>query len=126
MLRRCGLIVLVACLLLADRPAALSQQPPRTDLQGDPLPEGALVRLGTSRFRPPSQVRGLAFSPDDKTLVSLSGGLLQFWDAVHGKLLRQVETASHHNQCFDLSPDGKFLAFAGPHDENPVRLWNLN
>src|SRR5260370_11483489 len=61
-----------------DFPQFASQQskspaPPkaaRTDRYGDPLPEGAIARMGTLRFRHPTGVRSICISNDAKTLVS--------------------------------------------------------
>ena len=45
------------------------RDPPRADRFGDPLPEGALVRYGTIRYRP-GDIEGCALSPDGKTLAT--------------------------------------------------------
>src|SRR5437588_11970267 len=36
------------------------------DPTGDPLPEGALLRMGSTRFCPPSAVCDIALSPDER------------------------------------------------------------
>jgi WD40 repeat protein len=105
----------------------------RLDRWGDPLPPGAIARLGTMRFRTGgSECHGLGFLPDSKTLVSGIGGYaIQFWEASTGKLLRELSTGNLAIRSFALSPNGKHLAVSGffPADENgryPVatRIWD--
>jgi WD40 repeat protein len=55
-----------------------------TDSLGDPLPAGALLRLGTVRFRPPSIVAEMALSPDEATIVTVGDDLI-LWDAATGR-----------------------------------------
>src|SRR5947207_3315052 len=37
---------------------------PRLDLNGDPLPEGAVARLGSTRLKPGQRIDVVAFLPD--------------------------------------------------------------
>ena len=60
--------------------------PHAVDALGDSLPKGALMRLGTVRFRPPSSPPELALSPDNKVIVS-SGKWIIAWDTQTGKEL---------------------------------------
>jgi WD40 repeat protein len=97
--------------LLSAVALAAEGRPERTDAQGDPLPHGALARLGTVRWR--VNARDLAFLPDGKTLATTEyapkGDLVRFWDAATGK-----ETSSFRLPDavtgFALSPDGKEMA----------------
>src|SRR5438874_5342046 len=59
--------------LVAALPAGVVAQqpdPPCLDAYGDPLPDGALLRIGTTRLRPGSPVKAMAFTPDGKKLVT--------------------------------------------------------
>jgi len=92
------------------------------DIQGDPVPSGAITRLGTARFRQP----GLAgpyynpgtvvFSRDGKTLFSAGCWSLCFWDAATGRktggidLEKDSPPTKNTLAACALSPDGKTLA----------------
>src|SRR5262249_42627383 len=71
---------------------------PDVDRFGDPLPAGALARLGTERFRH-TYPGPVVYSPDGKSLASLThprdadNPLRQFavlWDAATGKKLLHI------------------------------------
>ena len=107
----------------ADKPAGS----PRTDRYGDPLPEGAIARLGTIRFRHGGDgLRGLGFLADSKTLVSATfeDHAIQLWEASTGRRLREISTGTVSIRGFALSPNGKYAAVGGflPFEQNqPIR-----
>lgn len=79
--------------------------PHRLDLYGDPLPAGAIARLGTLRFRHGGDVNTVAFLADGKTVVSGSANGVRLWEAASGKELRTLP-----GYRVIVSPDGKTLA----------------
>src|SRR5205085_7234604 len=58
---------------------------PRLDAHGDPLPEGALFRLGTVRFRHAGGITCSALSPDGKFLATASGTSIVIRDVETGR-----------------------------------------
>src|SRR6185436_1125813 len=84
----------------------------KTDLYGDPLPPGAVARLGTTRFRHGGwYLKHVAFLPDNETMVTVADGeAIVFWEAKSGKRLREIRTDPMGIQGFALSRDGKQIA----------------
>ena len=85
------------------------------DLYGDPLPEGAVARLGSVRFRSPDgSVSGLHFSADGKTLLTVGGdATLRVWETSTGRLLNEVRPEPVYVRAVVFSPDGKQIALEG-------------
>jgi RNA polymerase sigma factor (sigma-70 family) len=90
-----------------DKPTAAKRiaedRQPKTDLYGDSLPEGAVARLGTVRWRRNGGYACLAFSPDGKTLVT-GGSSLQVWDLATGKQLRHSDARMARRFAASLWP----------------------
>src|SRR5205823_8353701 len=82
-------------LLLALSPpvaAAQSGPGPRLDVYGDPLPPGAIARLGTTRLHHSGQILALAFSPDESKLFSAGGDkTVRVWSTSDGRLLLRFD-----------------------------------
>jgi WD40 repeat protein len=105
---------------------------------GDALPEGALRRLGTLRWRHGEPITFVAAPPDGKTLVTATNdATLLVWDRETGKLLRQltppaaepaakVVVRNIYTQGLTraaMTSDGKRLAVVLP--TNVVQLWDV-
>ncbi len=86
---------------------------PAVDRYGDPLPKGAIARLGTTRFRHSgSNFNGdRAFlTPDGKTLVTASAdGQARTWDLKTGRLMQSIDADEAA-----VAPDGTTLFAARP------------
>src|SRR5262245_39466800 len=102
------------CLLMFSLFAPARAGEKRVDQQGDPLPPGAVARMGTVRWRVGGYVYGLAFSPDDKTLASGSiDDVVRLWGSDTGKEIRRLGGHDPWVTSVAWSPDGKTLASAG-------------
>jgi WD40 repeat protein len=99
-------VLLVCCSvpIWAETPAP----PARVDLQGDPLPEGALTRLGTTRFSDSDFLYGASLSPDGKILALSTRHGISLLDAATGKKLRSFRS-DRTGERFLFTPDGKKL-----------------
>jgi WD40 repeat protein len=105
---------------------------PRTDLYGDPLPAGAIARLGSVRFRHGGYPKGIGFSADGKwVIVASEDQKIYCFEAATGKAVRIIDVG-HTIQAFCLSPDGKLAASlgfehdeAGPVTSHSLKLWDV-
>jgi RNA polymerase sigma factor (sigma-70 family) len=70
-------------------PAQATLSTARTDRYGDPLPPGALARLGTVRFRHAGWINRLAFSPDGTRLAEAGNYRMGLLETTSGRLVRQ-------------------------------------
>jgi WD40 repeat protein len=92
-----------------------AQAPARLDVLGDPLPPGAIARLGTTRLCPIVEGRSgaawVAFSPDSKVLITGDNPVLCAWDTATGRELGWFRDKVPATAA-KFSADGKALLVA--------------
>jgi WD40 repeat protein len=108
-----------------SEPGSTPKKGARVDAFGDPLPPGAVRRIGTVRLRQPSEVCSVAFSPDGKLLAT--GGRydgVRLWDASTGKALHFLPARGAQG-IFGLafSPDSKTLVSSGT--DGALEAWDV-
>jgi WD40 repeat protein len=102
-----------------EAPAALK------DSSGDPLPQGAIARVGTLRFRHPHGLFALAVSPDGKTLAAgpYNAAPVRLWDFASGKELARLPARVWTRSPITFSPDSKSLATV---EGDTIRVWEVS
>jgi RNA polymerase sigma factor (sigma-70 family) len=108
------------------------------DFFGDPLPQGALARLGTVRWRHSDRVTFIAFSEDGKVLVTAGEDrLVRVWEYPSGKQVYRIGPGPRAEAQAAFGParaviphvtaavsrDGTLLATRI--DESVVSLWDV-
>jgi RNA polymerase sigma factor (sigma-70 family) len=123
-----SLVLLGATAAVAGRVLTTSQEPPQgptkaaggraakdpqevRDRFNDPLPKGAVARLGTIAFRHgwATWGRGLTFTPDGKHLLSTGCGLVRRWDLAtgHASINLGESLGGGDSGTSFVTPDGK-------------------
>jgi RNA polymerase sigma factor (sigma-70 family) len=102
---------------------------PKEDALGDPLPPGALLRLGTLRFKHPNSAHALALSPDGKVVITAGNQQIIAWESATGKQLwnepepqiggMSGSYAGENPMAFD--PSGNLIT---PALANSFAIWN--
>ncbi|MGH7222450.1 MAG: WD40 repeat domain-containing protein, partial [Gemmataceae bacterium] len=135
----------LTCLALLMGSSAWSAPPEahhkeRADRYGDPLPTGAVARMGSVLFYHGTPCTKLAFSPDGRILAVSGGGgngfniiapsethnCIRLLDTATGRQLRQLQGHSN-TKYLRFSPDGKCL-FSKGRDAGQlqvIKVWNV-
>jgi WD40 repeat protein len=119
-----SLAVPLPCRVWTAAPGAAGKEATPADRYGDPLPQGALRRLGTIRFNHPL-TWCIAFSGDGRFLASGGGDKrIRLHDLDTGKQRAVLRGHTDVVRCLALSADGGWLASGGQDKE--VRLWRTD
>lgn len=94
------------------------------DLQGDPLPQRAVARMGTVRLRTGETITALVCSSDARTLYSASrDSLIRAWALADGKEASRFAGHKGEVSALALQPRGDLLASGGR--DGTIRLWDV-
>jgi WD40 repeat protein len=94
-----------AVLLAAAIPAAA-----QTRSDDDRLPEGAIARVGSTRFRTDKFFTDLAFSPDGKLIAGASAGRrFTVWEVATGEIVTSIRGEDHSFGSVQFTTDGKHV-----------------
>lgn len=106
--------VWVGLVVHASNGTAHSAAPPKPD--GDPLPDGAIARLGFGKFRA-AGATDVVFSPDGKCLAAKSyGDIIHVWDVKTGRSVRKLTLERSRQMKFGkqgMIPDASRFGFSG-------------
>jgi WD40 repeat protein len=114
-----GLLLLAGVLTLAVL-SGQAEEKLRLDADGDPLPPGALLRLGTTRFHHGGMPSAVTYL-DATTLLSTGGdGVLRVWEVPTGRQLRALPGVTLADT--PLATDGKVVVAVDA--ENRFAAWD--
>jgi WD40 repeat protein len=127
------LLILVAVAQEAFAPAAPVKSPQAREAAplfapfDEPLPAGAVARLGSGRLRYIGSIFSIEFSPDGKVLVSAgSANRVCIWDAATGRRRKVLSGLRAPVAAVTFRPDGTAVATRAAWDQKAIRLWDAN
>ncbi len=90
----------------------------------DPLPDGAVARMGSARWHLGGPARSVTFAPDGKSITALRvDGTVVAFDAATGRELRRRSPTPAADAVAGLTPDARVLAFVD--EKKVIRLRDL-
>jgi RNA polymerase sigma factor (sigma-70 family) len=96
---------------------------PRKDLYGDPLPPGAVARLGTVRLRHIGHIHAAVFAPGGKAVATVGrDGFVRVWDLSTGKEVSSFCPPQSSVRAFTYTADGQAVTLAT--SDEGLRLWD--
>jgi RNA polymerase sigma factor (sigma-70 family) len=109
----------------AEKTKTEEQDHSQVDLVGDPLPEGAIARMGSMRFRHGNTVSSLTFLDEGNGLLASDWSGIYIWDAKSGRQLKRIgpEFQTQFRSC-SLSADGKRMAIT-EHSRHTIQVWEV-
>jgi len=120
--RFASLFVVATILLIASDVTAESQQSKQPGRPKTPWP--VIVRFGSLYMRHSNFISSIAFSPDDKTVLTGSyDRTARLWDARTGELIRTFKGHKGLVASVAFSPSGKKIV-TGDRDDK-VHVWNV-
>lgn len=113
---------LLYCMMLP----VLADKPLRSNAHEEPLPPGAILRLGTTHLRHAGLVRRVLFSQDSKTLLTAAGEEITLWDVATARKKAVFRSSlargpSRGISSLALSVDGRLLAAAS---DGHLHVWD--
>lgn len=105
-----GLFVILGCVTSSVADDTDTKSVPRVDIYGDPLPDGAIARLGTVRHRTSTGAGQIEFLPDGQTLLACSQGRVVWIDGLTGRTVRSIDLGVDSASLLAVSPDRSLAA----------------
>jgi len=132
----CAALAVLVCAVLSgtNSESAAGESESSIDLYGDPIPDGAVARLGTVRYRHPGWYKRIAALEDGKTFaVGTEDSGIRLWNVRSGKSVREFDLGSARLQAFCLSHDRTKIAILAAEILSETReyevrlsLWNVS
>src|SRR5262245_26393608 len=114
-----SIVLQVALAVAAFAPA------PKGPVFEDPLPPGAVGRLGSARYRQPT-AGAIEFTRDGKQLISGGPeGCVLVWDWRTGKEVRRFGRHGTYIHALALDNRGKWLITCSVHPDTDVCIWDF-